>query len=149
MDTMVGDLAVKEILEHSGVKGMRWGVRKPEKPNPLFDKNGKRKQNVDANGKPLPFTKKDGKSKQSLMTDAQLKKAISRMEMEKRYSELSKPSVNPGRKYAIGLLSTVGTMAVTTIGKHFLTKALKSAEAKTAAKKAAIKAANEASKLVS
>lgn len=137
---------VDDSLEHSGVKGMKWGVRKPEKPNPLFDKNGKRKQNVDANGKPLPFTKANGKSKQKLMTDAQLKKAISRMEMEKRYSELSKPAVNPGKKYVVGLLGTIGTMAVTTIGKHLLTKALQSTEAKAAAKKAAIKAADAAIK---
>lgn len=64
------DQMLKDIIEHFGTKGMKWGVRK--KPG-------------------------SGKSKTSAqiaktLTNKELTKRVNRLNMEKRYSDLSKES---------------------------------------------------------
>jgi len=97
-------------LKHYGVKGQKWGVRNPAKhpPHPGFNNKGK----------PIPR-----------MTDAQLKSGIDRMTLEKKYSNLVKDKhTNAGMKFAKKhggqMVGALASMAVTTIGQHYIRKAL-------------------------
>lgn len=84
-------------LNHSGVKGMRWGVRK-DRPNKI---------------KVSKKTKADPKS----MSDEELKKVVNRLQMERQYSQLSSTEVSKGKRYAQKVMKVGTTVAtVTTTG---------------------------------
>lgn len=84
------------IIEHSGVKGMQWGVRKAAK------------------GKSAPMSgdaKKTAKLKAksvSSLTNKQLKEANERMNLETNFKRLNPTKVSQGRKAATEILATVG-----------------------------------------
>ena len=80
----------ESFLEHYGKKGMKWGVRKDR-----------------------PSSKK-GKSARQIaktLTDAELKKRVNRLNMEKQYVDLVKgpsSSVSKGRGLVTQMLKTAG-----------------------------------------
>ena len=84
----------ENFLEHFGVKGMKWGIRKDRKSG--RGKGGE----------------KTGKS----LTNTELKKRINRLNMEKQYSDLSKRqpgSIEKGGKIVAGVIGGIGTQALT------------------------------------
>lgn len=86
-------------LVHYGVKGMRWGVRKD---------------------------RTRGKKKVSQMTDSELKAAVSRLELERRYNQLSSPKNSPSQIVSNILLNS-GKAAVTSFTTSQLTRAINNA----------------------
>lgn len=77
-----------EELEHAGVKGMRWGVRKRKKAEAAAAEAAKPKV-------------KD-------MDDAELKARINRLKLEKEYATLTAPQISEGRKIVGKILKDVG-----------------------------------------
>lgn len=79
----------ESFLEHYGKKGMKWGVRKDRK-------SGKGKS---------------AKQIAKTLTDAELKKRVNRLNMEKQYVDLVKgapSSVSKGRGLVTQMLKTAG-----------------------------------------
>lgn len=74
-----------KYLQHYGVKGMRWGVRKKTRYSDTAPKN---------------------------LSDAEIRQRISRMELEARYTRLNSGRIDAGREYATGILSNSGRQAV-------------------------------------
>lgn len=110
-----------DLLEHHGVKGQKWGVRRYQ-PYPDGSKKGK------FIGKK---TKKESRiSKVRSMSDEDLSKAINRLKTEKQYLELSGNSVEQGKSFAQNLLIRAGTTAITTFAT---TMAIKGGQAAVAA----------------
>jgi hypothetical protein len=69
---------VSDFLEHAGVKGMRWGVRKGKtKPQPVGRRNYDPKK----------------------MSNTELKKTIARMRLEQEYASLNKKPKSKGRAW--------------------------------------------------
>lgn len=91
---------VKEFIEHHGVKGMQWGVRKKRGDRSAFKKDTSRT--------------KYGKSPKR-MTSAELDKRIKRMETEKRYNDLNKRDVSKGEQIATEILTNSGKKVATTV----------------------------------
>lgn len=85
-------MTAEEYVEHVGVKGMKWGVRK--------GKSGKKGSG-----------KTSYKKTPNRLSDAELSKRIKRMEMEKKYRDLNAPDRSAGRDYARGLLENAGRTA--------------------------------------
>jgi hypothetical protein len=92
------DLRAELFLAHHGVKGMKWGVRKA--PKNKIQRN--RERTVFAKA---PVT----------LTEADLKKRIARMEMEKRYNDLNSRDVGEGEKLAHRILKGSGEVVVGTL----------------------------------
>ena len=92
---------VEDFLEHFGVKGQKWGVRK------------------DGASRTSAKSTPTARAKAKRMSDEDLQKAIKRMELEKRYVDLNKQTSNAGKQYAKGVLDQAGkgaaTMVVSTI----------------------------------
>lgn len=107
----------EEELEHSGVKGMRWGKRKKQTSS-----------EADA-GPPKPNVKK--------MTDDELKSAINRIKMEKEFSKLTAPEVSRGRKIVGDILLEVGKQQAKDYLNREVTKLIVGGGAKALAKAAA------------
>ena len=90
---MITDL--DEALVHAGVKGMKWGVRK--------------RTSSSENAAIKPLKKKKAKE----LTDAEIKQAISRMSLEKKYNELNPKGFSKANKIVLGALAvgvTVNTI---------------------------------------
>lgn len=86
----------KDFLEHHGVKGMQWGKRK--------------RRNEGDRAK--TFGNKGAKKlKPKNLSDEEINKAIKRMELEKKYTQLSKGRVGAGKDYATGIMSNSGKAA--------------------------------------
>lgn len=115
-----------DYLEHYGVLGMKWGVRKDRKKS----SNGKRsKKKSIHNGinkvkkaagipviskqdrrriKAVKTQRKKDLAKSVLLTDAELDKKINRLDKEKRLKDLTNSQITPGKKAVTDILRTSG-----------------------------------------
>lgn len=111
-----------DSLEHHGVKGQRWGVRRYQP----YPKGSKKKGKVIGKA-----AKKESRlEKVRSMSDGDLSSAIDRLQKEKKYLELSGESVSQGKSFAQNLLIGVATTAVSTFAT---TMAVKGGQAAVAA----------------
>jgi hypothetical protein len=90
-----GITVTEDELEHSGTKGMRWGVRKSR---PSGGSGGKK-------------SAASRKHQVKGMTDEELKSRIARIKMEKEFLKLTAPELSPGRKAVMNILQTAGKTA--------------------------------------
>ena len=87
--------ALYDELAHFGVQGMRWGVRK----GPSADTKVRRDR------------AKMHKNRRT-MSDSDIKRAVSRMQMEKKLKTLVEEDITPGRLAAKEFLSKTGAAFV-------------------------------------
>lgn len=80
-------------LYHYGVLGMKWGVRRT--PEQLAKANVRAKRKSEDNAKRSDM-KKAVKSRRTL-SDADLKKRIERIKMEKQLKDLTAEEISPGK----------------------------------------------------
>lgn len=95
------------LLQHHGILGMKWGVRRtPEQLARARKSSNEPKDEKDSEKKKI----KD-------MTDDELKFRISRLELEKRYKDLSKPEeakkVDRGKAFIMNVLEKSGSNIAT------------------------------------
>ena len=106
-------------LQHHGIKGQKWGVRRFQNADGSLTTAGKQRASE---------TKKrtDAKNRETL-TNAQLKQKIERLQLEKQLRELTNQEVNSGRVYVQKILKDVGSKVLTTAASGALLYAGKAA----------------------
>lgn len=132
-------MEVEDFLEHVGVKGMKWGVRK-KRPTRVVDfqdrYTGARGQVIVPRSK---GTKKEDKQIKKVianarpsakkLSDEQLRQAINRMQMEKQYNQLT--ASQKDRHPAVDFIAKHGTKivgaAVTSVASKQVASALEGA----------------------
>jgi hypothetical protein len=99
---------IDTFLEHFGKKGMKWGVRKRATPAGAA-------------------TSKQGKPKATFLSDADLKKHINRMNLEKQYSDLSGKKKNNSEAidFAKGLGKNIVSAAVMAVATKQIANVMK------------------------
>lgn len=99
-------------LIHSGIKGMKWGIRRYRNEDGTLTEEGKRRyKRQDSRRKKLEDSKNVGYMKAN-----ELNEKVRRLEQEKRLKDLTTELYNPGKKTVMDLLqSTGGRIAATAI----------------------------------
>ncbi|MEY8515337.1 hypothetical protein AALC25_00145 [Lachnospiraceae bacterium 29-84] len=94
-------------LQHYGIPNMKWGVRNGP-PYPIVRKGVRRSAKEEAaDQKKKEARKKDVLNRRSL-SDAELKRKIERIRMEKTLKELTNEDIAPGRSAVMKILSSSG-----------------------------------------
>ncbi len=113
------------ILEHYGVKGQRWGVRRSRAQRKADKAEAKATRSADSEESDRATgsgSKSSGgredikgakdktryKTKGKDLTDSELRARITRMETERRYADLNKRTVSTGEKLVTQVLVSVG-----------------------------------------
>ena len=106
----------EEMLEHHGIKGQKWGVRRFQNKDGTRTALGKKRESS-PDAKEKEARKADVKNRRT-MSDADLKKRIERMRLEKEYKTLVDEDTAPGKRYVSEILSAAGkkTLTIATAG---------------------------------
>lgn len=145
-------VTVEEFIEHYGVRGMKWGVRKPADPmrsasrwKERKDKeraekakdsrqNGSKKEKTSSDKPPTkPVQKKESDmDKVRRLNDAELRDAVARLQLEKQYRELSAASRNADVKKTkskgkafVDEVKTIGMQSAKKAATEVATEAIK------------------------
>lgn len=106
-------------LQHYGIPGMKWGVRRYQ-PYP----NGSKRKGREVGQAAKKKAPESARSKAKKMSDAELRAAINRQQMEQQYANLNKSNVQRGAEWAKKTGGTIATAIITGIaieqGKKFI-----------------------------
>ena len=124
-------------LVHSGIKGMKWGVRRYQNSDGSLTPEGRKRYGSGAEKRHI-FSKKktvaktkSTKAKSSSeksykeMSDDELRKAINRLQLEKQYRELTPKQTSAGRRFMKSVMNDVVAPAAKNVGKAYLEKQLR------------------------
>lgn len=151
-----------DSLQHYGVKGMRWGVRKEENRDrvrragkAIMDTReraigglrtaGRNLKNVGSSAKKVKAIKAERKAKETAkrsperrevdkirkkgkakyMTDAELKTAINRLNLETQYNRLSLEVYSPGKKFTKDFLTRSGNKSADAVVQQYAIKKIR------------------------
>lgn len=99
---------IEEFLEHHGVKGMRWGVRRKRGADGRVSTEAKRADEI------LSKAKKHGRKS---LTNKELGDLTKRLELERKFNQLNPPKPNPSKVVAKFILN-IGTTAVAEVARN-------------------------------
>lgn len=97
---------VEDFLEHYGVKGMKWGVKRG------IVKSGKERTSREDK---VRAKRKDAKRRRQTLKDKDLDQLVKRLEQEKKLKSLLDEDLSPGRTVTKRLLANAGTKVVGTV----------------------------------
>jgi hypothetical protein len=103
-------------LEHYGVKGMKWGVRRDRRQLKAASKG--RKAGERASSRSMPSA--------SSLSDDQLRSAVNRMQMEQQYTKLAfgEPRTSAGAQFAKGIMLNVARTTITNVAQNAASKGI-------------------------
>lgn len=90
------EAVIERTLEHYGIKGMKWGVRRSQEELDRLAGRTPRK------------SRRARTSEARSMSDTELRSRINRIQMEQQYVKLTAPKTNAGAKFVKDLLANSG-----------------------------------------
>ena len=87
-------------LQHHGIKGQKWGVRRCQNKDGTLTNAGRRRNKYSSDDYRSAHERKSVRR----MSDQELRQRINRLQMEKQYRQLSKKDISPGEKFVKDVL---------------------------------------------
>lgn len=113
-------------LVHYGIKGMKWGIRRTDAQ--LARARGQRKSD-EPEKKTAPKKSESSLTRKSVkdMTDDELRSAISRLELERKYRDLTPTKQSAGKKFVTNVLKKSGENIATQFTTYVMGRAVNEA----------------------
>lgn len=99
-----------DYLQHHGVKGMKWGVRRAR------TSIGSAGRKLKAKVSEAKANRKKNSTKN--LSNEQLKAKIYRLQLEQQYKSLSNPALHAGKKAVSNTLKSVGSELIHEVAKN-------------------------------
>jgi hypothetical protein len=103
---------LEEFLEHHGVKGMKWGVRRSNPSGSSSSSSHPSSEDAKRAKASAAIAKTHGTH---ALSNQDLQHLVSRTDLEQRYSKLSTKNTNAGAKIAKEILLNVGKQQATQV----------------------------------
>lgn len=100
------------LLQHHGILGMKWGVRRT--PEQLARARGKSSSKKSSEDSHEDYKKAHSKKSVKSMSDAELRSRLNRLQMETQYSKLSQSNINRGKNFVGDIIKAGTTVATVT-----------------------------------
>lgn len=115
-------------LQHHGIKGQKWGVRRFQNKDGSLTAAGRKRQRQNDDGPVHEDHSKshDNKSVKS-MSDKELRDRINRLNMERQYAQLTATEKSMGRKIVTEVLLNVGKELAKEYLKNYAKKGIEEA----------------------
>ena len=112
-------------LQHHGIKGQKWGVRRFQNKDGSLTAAGKsRKRNDNFDNTPTHEDHKKAHDKTSVkqMSDKELRDRINRLNMERQYSQLTQSEQNAGVKFVKNVLINAAQQTASKYVSQYMNK---------------------------
>jgi hypothetical protein len=110
---------VDEFLEHFGIKGMKWGIRKDKAKRPSIASEDAQRAAASAK-----IVKRHGTK---ALNNKELQELVTRMNLEQQFSTLSSKRMGAGEKFARDLLTNVAKQQASSLINGLATQTLNNA----------------------
>lgn len=113
-------------LRHHGILGQRWGIRRfQNRDGSLTAAGRKRRGTNEESGNSVKTTKAPAHKNVKDMSDEELQQRIRRLEMERRYKELTPEQVSAGKKFIQNVVLPKAQQTAVNIASDYATKKIK------------------------
>lgn len=117
-----------DCLEHYGIMGMKWGVRKSRSPSDNRSTSGRLSRKEKKEIKRIKKQRKADAKRRMLMSDKELDQKLARIDKERKLKELTETQTEPAKKTTKSILKTVGKKvaiaSLTAVGAAAVSKAV-------------------------
>ena len=114
-------------LQHHGIKGQKWGVRRFQNKDGSLTLAGKRRQKQDDGPIHEDYSKSHDTKSVKSMSDKELRDRINRLNMERQYAQLTATEKSMGKKIVSEVLLNVGKELAKEYLKNYAKKGIEEA----------------------
>lgn len=115
-------------LQHHGIKGQKWGVRRYQNKDGSLTAAGRKRQRQNDDGPVHEDHSKSHNTKSvKSMSDKELRDRINRLNMERQYAQLTATEKSMGRKIVTEVLLNVGKELAKEYLKNYAKKGIEEA----------------------